>query len=278
MRSSIQRALLASLSGILKPIIRLTLNCGVSYPEFDAIVRSTFVNVARQDYGIRGRPTNSSRVAVMTGLSRKEIRRLQEDSSSESWTPDREASPVNVVLHYWHFDPDFCDEPGSPRPLEFDGPKSFSLLTQRYAGDVPPGAMRTELRRAGAISEDQGGRMSVEHRYFGPSSFHEDFLRNVAFSLSSLADTVVHNSMLASELDFSTERNEARGRFERFAWTKRLTPNDQDAFRRWARFEGAKFIEHVDTWIGEHEVPRHEWEHTAANACGIGVYYFERDE
>ena len=114
MRSSIQQTLLASLGGILKPIIRLTLNCGVSYGEFDAIVRSTFVNVARRNYGIRGRPTNASRIAVMTGLSRKEIRRVQEESSSESWTPDLEVNPLNVILHFWHFDADFCDEPGSP--------------------------------------------------------------------------------------------------------------------------------------------------------------------
>jgi len=278
MRLSIQQTLLASLAGILKPIIRLTLNCGVSYPEFDAIARSTFVNVARESYGIRGRPTNVSRVAIMTGLSRKEIRRLQDQPPVERWTPEHEVSPINVVLHFWHFDPDFCEEPGSPRALSFEGPRSFSLLIQRYAGDVPPGAMRTELRRAGAISEDDNGRMSVEQRYFSPSEFHEDFLRNIAFSISSLAGTVVYNSMLIRDSDFSKEVNESKGRFERFAWTRQLSSKDQTAFRRWARSEGEQFIEKIDSWIGEHELPREDWDEATSRASGLGVYYFERDE
>ena len=51
------------------------MKCGMTWKEFSAISKSVFVETATDEYGIRGRPTNISRVSVLTGISRKEIKR-----------------------------------------------------------------------------------------------------------------------------------------------------------------------------------------------------------
>lgn len=109
MRSPFQVAVLSSLQGVLLPIVKLMLRCGVGCSEFVAVVKTVFVQAATEDYGLRGRPTNVSRVAAMTGLSRKEVRRIRSEKGSQRWTRDMEVTPANTVLHYWHFDPDFAE-------------------------------------------------------------------------------------------------------------------------------------------------------------------------
>ena len=67
MRSHIQDALLSALEAILRPIVKLLLQSGISYSEFANVAKSVFVHVATDEYKRRGRPANFSQVSAMTG-------------------------------------------------------------------------------------------------------------------------------------------------------------------------------------------------------------------
>jgi len=276
MRSALQQSLIVGLSQILRPIISLCLRCGIGFSEFRSIARNTFVAVASEEYGLRGRPTNVSRVAAMTGISRKEIRRIRQAVKNDRWTPAMESSPANLLLHYWRYDPSFYEIPGRAAMLPLTGDASFSSLARRYAGDIPIGAMKEELKRAGVITESDGS-VSVRKNYFQPEKLDEDFIRNITFSIKSLASTVVYNAMLVTRDDFSQELNEKEGRFERFAWTDQLSAPSRAAFRQWVRQEGAKFIERADDWIGKNERAKESWKAEDAQSLGVGLYFFEED-
>jgi hypothetical protein len=277
MRSPLQQTLLEALAGVLRPLARLLLQAGVGYAEFSSVAKAVFVQVASDRYGIRGRPTNMSRVSAITGISRKQVKLIRNASTPTRWNPKMEGNPVNVVLHYWHHDPEFAAAPGVPRCLPFEGPSSFSSLVFRYAGDIPPGAMRTELIRAGVAIEDADGGLTALSRYFHSTNFDEDFIRRIAFSLQNLASTVVHNAELHQDPAFDEAMNVRLGRFERCAWAEHIGDLGREQFRIWARQEGARFIERVDSWLGEHEMPEKEWESTPGRTVGVGVYYFEED-
>jgi hypothetical protein len=188
-----------------------------------------------------------------------------------------ETNPANTVIHHWHHDPDFALSPGRPRPLPFDGPASFTTLVAKYAGDIPPGAMRMELCRAGTVEEAAGGLLVATHRFFSSVPFDEDFIRRISFALENLGATVVHNAELHQAPGFSEEMNEKLGRFERCAWTEHLRPPAAEAFRAWVRREGARFTEQAISWIGEHELPKSQWKNERRRTVGVGVYYFEED-
>jgi hypothetical protein len=276
MRSKVHAAMLESLALILRPIVSLSLKCGISSAEFIEVARSLFVAVATEDYGVRGRPTNISRVAAMTGISRKEIRRYRESGNPKNWTPEMESSPAAAVLHYWHFDPDFCVSPGHPRPLNQTGERSFSELVRRYSGDIPAGALKAELERADALQDKPDGQFVAIKRHLHPSSFDEDFVRRAAFSIRNLTNTISHNSQLVQREDFGPELNERLGRLERFMWADDINDEVKADFRNWVRREGAEFIERADSWIGERELPKSD--QVAGSTIGVGVYYFEESD
>lgn len=273
MRSPFQTAVLTSLQGVLLPIVKLMLRCGLGCPEFIAVAKTVFVQAASDDYGLRGRPTNVSRVAAMTGLSRKEVRRIRSEQQRDRWTPDMEVTPANTVLHYWHFDPLFCERPGCPRALPFHGADGFASLVKKYAGDIPAGAIKRALVNAGTVAEEADGKLVVKERYFYPAAFNEDFIRNAAFALRSLGETLVHNASLAG--DRSSPGAIRYGRFERFAWTDRLNEEAIGRFKQWVRLEGTQFIERADDWIGANEEVGQPA--SKRRTAGVGVYYFEED-
>ena len=276
MHSQMQKTLVDVLCKIIRPIVTLYLRCGVGYSEFQAVVRGVYISVAAEEYGIRGRPTNTSRIAAMTGISRKEIKRIREQLADSRWTPAMEVSPANLLIHFWHFDSDFSNSGGIPQPLPIDGPLSFTELAQRYAGDIPVGALKEELKRAGVIIES-GGMLLVKKRYFQTVTFDDDFIQNMAFSLQSLAGTIVHNSELICRKDYSQDLNETEGRLERFAWSDQMSDRSRRDFKNWVRSEGSVFIEKADEWIGRNELEHADWDKASPKSIGVGVYFFEED-
>lgn len=275
MRSSLQEALLVALASVLKPIVRLLLHAGVGYLEFCGVAKSVFVVVASEEYGLRGRPTNMSRVSAMTGISRKEVSRLRQAGSFEE--PMLQTNPANAVLHHWHYDTDYCLAPGVPKPLPSDGSESFSTLVARYAGDIPAGAMKAALRQAGTISEDSNGLLLPRHRFFVPAQLDERLIRGMFFSLSNLGSTVAHNANLRRARTSSDDFDPHRLFLERAAWTNHIALPARQSFRDWVREEGTRFIDLADSLLGEHELPRSKWHHADQRLVGVGIYYFEEE-
>lgn len=278
MNISLRDTLTTSVARVLTPLVRLMLMAGLSWNEFLNIAKSVFVEVASEDYGLRGRPTNISRVAAMTGLSRKEVSRIRDDAMVTRWTPSMERSPANMIMHHWHHDPEFCVAPGEPRNLEYDACDGFVALVKRYAGDIPPGAMRAELIRTGAVVELQDKSLKAVKLFTYPSQLYDDFIRNIAFTWTNLGNTLVYNvSLLNADRSDAEQVLSSKSRFERSAWTEHLLPSELDRFRQWVRDEGSVFIERADHWIGQRESPPSVWKDGSKKTVGVGLYYFEEE-
>ncbi len=275
MRSKIQDALLSALESILRPIVKLMLQSGVSYSEFSSVAKSVFIEVATDENKKRGRPANFSQVSAMTGISRKEVSKIRK-GSLDRWTPNMESSPVNTVLHEWHFDRDFSDGAGAARNLPFEGPLSFSDLVSRYAGDIPPGAMRSILQKAGVIIQDENGLLSVRQRFFYSRQFDEDFVRGVGFALSSLGSTLVHNAAVHKRTDITNERKRELGRLERTVWSERMSDAQIAKFKAWVDDAAPRFLGEAEEIVGRSEA--HQGDRGASSRLvGVSAYYFEED-
>jgi Family of unknown function (DUF6502) len=277
-RSKIQDALLSALEAILRPIAKLMLQSGIGYSEFASVAKAIFVRVATDDYKRRGRPANFSQVSAMTGISRKEVSKIRKLGPQERWTPNMEASPANTVLHEWHFDRDFSDGAGTAKRLPYEGPISFSALVSRYAGDIPPGAMRSMLQQAGIVTHDSDGLLSVGQKFFYARQFDEDFVRGLGFSLSSLGSTLVHNATVHKRTDIPNERKRELGRLERTAWSEHMTEREIAKLKAWVEDDAApRFLGEAQELIGKSEVPNTDRRDVQPRVVGVGVYYFEED-
>jgi len=219
----------------------------------------------------------------MTGLTRKEVKSIREkiDAGFDDGNWLGKLNLPTQILHYWHNDPDFCETAGTPKPLPISGSyPSFSDLVHRYAGDIPPGAMRVELMRAGGVIEDDDGMLAPTRRHYIPQDLDENFLHSMSFSLTNLATT----------LDFNAGTKEVGGdsdsrRYERYVWISQLSPEDRREFEILAETRSNKLLMDLDEWVGKREQLRLEEFKSSKSVrnedrqgCGLGIYFFEGND
>lgn len=270
MQDRIQKQILGALLYFLRPIARAFLNAGIGHREFAEISKTAFVEVATKDYGLRGRPTNISRVAVMTGLTRKEVRRIRDKSEAGQETLVMRSTPMSEILHRWYTDDEFQGESGSPKILPFDGEStSFSSLVRKYGGDIPPGAMRTELKRINAVSEDESGALALLKRNVSGMDVHDRLVTGLAKVLYPAAVTLAHN----------TQPNVSESWTQRTASTRYVRKDDLARLRRICSDRLGEFTESIDDLFAAYETLYEKESSTeVTRAVGIGVFYFEEDK
>jgi hypothetical protein len=180
---------------LLRPFARILLKCGIGFREFSELAKIAFVDTASKEYGIRGRPTNISRVAVMTGLTRKEVRRIRDIISAGEPPKHIKVTPLAHVLRRWHSEPRYTDKVGLPLSLPFESERgpSFSQLVKDFGGDIPPGAMRTEFKRVGAVSEDESGKLHPIRRIARPDGLDDRVVTYFLHAAYPLFCNIAHN-------------------------------------------------------------------------------------
>jgi len=258
---------LTALLKALRPIARFLMKSGIGYREFAEISKSAFVDVATADYGLRGRPTNISRVAVMTGLTRKEVKRLREKIASGNLVDMARVIPPAEILSRCHSERDYLDSAGRPLKLNFDGATpSFAGLVKKYGGDIPPGAMRTELKRVGAVAEDDLGRLSVQVKHFRPIEMDDQIQRAMALAMYGIALSIDHNLSAEPEDKW----------VERLAFSTRIRRGDSARVRRISQDRASELVESVNDLFSAYEtIYSGDEPDLESTTVGVGVYYFE---
>jgi hypothetical protein len=270
MNSALKTAALKACRHFMLPIARFLLRNGIGFREFAEISKLAFVQVASDDYGLRGRRTNMSRVSVMTGINRKEIRKLRARLEAEDWEPNPALSKPVIVLAKWFTDPRYLGARGTPKwlALESQGKReSFSGLVREVGGDVPPGAMLKELIRAGCVIEARPGYWKAIKRQYSPSGVDLFQVQRFGECLHDLANTIVKN--------MEQERKDQR-LFEFRAWSDKVDPKVMGTLRKTVATQGNAYLEAIDDWLAAH-VQRGEPDAEGPRRCGVGVYYFETE-
>lgn len=248
----------------MKPIARFLLRNGIGYREFSEVAKSAFVQVATDDYGVRGRPTNVSRTAVMTGLTRKEVKRIREKFSEDIEAAQPRLGRPAQLLELWHHDDDYVGDDGRPRILEMDGPAGFRNLVRRCGGDVPPGAILTELKNAAAVEESSDGKLRCVKRHFNPAGIDQYMADRYGQVLADLATTLYFNSMHPEEVD---------RRFEYRVWNDKVDSRYVQKFQALIREHGTNLLEFLDDWLAAHQKAGSVDDGKDVR-CGLGIYYF----
>lgn len=257
-----RKTILRACHSALIPIARFLLRSGISFREFAEIARVAFVEVATEDYGIRGRPTNISRVAAMTGITRKDVRRVRLLTLDYEDDFRVALSPLGDMLLQWHTNPTYLDVHCRPRALPMNGPApSFEDLVQKSAKDLPAGAMKVELMRLGAIRENSDGTLSVVRREIVPADTDERLVTSIAFSLRALATTIAFNT---------AQPRTGPGRIERFVQSEPLTDESRQKLYGVIRNRIGRFAEECDNIFSQGERARNE-----GRRIGVGIYYHE---
>lgn len=261
MEANAQRPVIEACRRWLRPVARWLLGSGITWKEFAELSRTVFVVTATEEFGIRGRPTNGSRVALLTGLSRRDVRRIQaEAADAPADGADESLNHASRVLSGWYLDAEFLQADGRPRELPAEGPvASFAQLLRRYAGDIPTTALVKELVNSGSIEHTAAGTYRVLRRYYMPQPMDGRAVERAGSVLADLATTLEHNL---------TRNPREPSRFEGRAQNRHIDPRHLPAFRAYVEREAQAMLERVDDWLTAHEASDGE----SSIRLGIGVY------
>lgn len=187
-------SLLKALRQVVRPLVRLLLRHQVTLPFLVDFLKTIFVEVAVEESDRMGVKATDSRIHLVTGVHRKDVRRIRhlEPPGDE---PPPAVSLAGQVIARWTGDDRFTDAEGSPRPLAraSDGrtPGFDDLVNTVSRQDVHPGSVLSELVRLGVAEEDAQGRVRLLAEAFVPDSDFDDkvyfFGHNVRDHLAAVA-------------------------------------------------------------------------------------------
>ena len=271
MQEKLKQQVLDAFLLIMRPIARILLRYGISHREFSEVAKTAFVDIASSDFGLRGRPTNISRVAVMTGLTRKEVKRVRDEIAGGERSITVKTTPISDVLHQWHAQAEFTDDDGLPLTLPFSGDEgSFMSLVKAYGGDVPAGAMRTEMIRVGVVEQDADNELRVLSRAVRPDSDHQRLVTILVHGAYSFLSNIAHNTDPSSD---------GPNWASRVAYTTALEKSDAGQLRRITKDRISGFAESMDDlFIAYESLKSGTPEAESGKAVAVGVFYFEEHD
>jgi hypothetical protein len=250
--------------------VRVLLRSGINYRQFVEAAKIAFVEEAASEHDRRGNTANVSRIAVRTGLSRKEVSRMRDAGLMRQARGDlgihfRDASHAARTLQYWYSDSRFLDAAGRPKDLKFTGEDdSFAALVRAVGGDLPPGAVRAELLSAGSIVETTAGSLKAIRRYFVPGNIDDDLVVGLTQIVHPVIEGLARNTGVEKLAPF----------LQRLSYSDRLIPAAVPLFRHIARERSESFVQSIDDWLSSNE-SNSEGATSSPMRVGVGVFYFE---
>ena len=266
MENTSSEVLTRAVARILRPLVRLLLRQGVSFNAASDLLKELYVDVATRDFAIAGRKQSVSRISTLTGLTRKEVRRIQAAGGIDLGTVNQQYNRAARVLTGWIREPAFLDARGRPAALPFEGAApSFADLVRRFSGDIPPRAIADELIRVGAVKRLRDGRLKLVERAYVPEKNVDEKIRILGTDVADLIRTIDHNIY-----------GPAPPFFQRKVAYDAVPAADLDRVRAALAPLAQGALEAMDRVLAGYDTdPAGGGDEPGRCRAGVGIYYFE---
>jgi len=264
--------LLAAFRHLMVPLVRILIRNGIPFREFSEVVKGIYARVAADEASTPERSASMARVAIVTGLSRRELTRIFGEPDRLRKALESNANALARLLQGWHSDPEFTGPYGFPRDLAFgeEGTSAltFNDLVRRYTPELPPSVMLDELLRVkAAVQQPESGLFRVVRRTYIPEEMAPELIEVFARGVRRYVETIDHNL---------EEKDPKARRFERWVFPDfGIREEDWGAFRAMVGDRLAGVIEDLDTRFAAFEKP--DVNKGEGLTVGVGMYVY-RDE
>jgi hypothetical protein len=265
----------------LAPLMPIAISYGMNANDLALVTRAVYLRVmeARLQKE-RGHSISDARLALVTGLTRREVERVREGASNKESSRSESAeqlSRIAIVLSVWHTNPKFSGAYGVPLDLDLNrsegnsSHRSFADLIETACAELPRTVTLDEMVAQGVVELVSGtlvrckARAAVS-RSKEANSGKEGMLAQYGRFLASAAGTVAVN--IAA--DSSSE-----GYFDRLLSSDApLSDRTRKLFHARAMASADAFLTELDTWLSKDtEDPM---EGTGLH-FGVGVFFFEEN-
>ena len=190
-------SMLSALRRVMRPLVRLMLRKGVTYTMFTDLLKEVFVDVAHREFRLNDTAPTDSRISLLTGVHRKDVRRLRnEGDTARATLPDNITLGAQLV-NVWTNTPPFCSAPGQARALarlaSVGGDCSFDALVARVSTDIRGRVVLDEWLRLGVVRLDEQDCVHLEAHAFVPQKGFDEKAAYFGHNLHDHACAAVHN-------------------------------------------------------------------------------------
>lgn len=193
MSDEVKNVMASAIVRLLRPLVRILLRSGIPYGAFSELAKWVYVDVASEEFSIPGKKQTASRVSIITGLSRKEVKRVSAIDGPDDLGASDRYNRATRVLSGWIKDPRFLDERGSPKELPLEGGEaSFASLVKAYSGDIPTRALLDEMFRVGMV-EVRNNRIRLLSRGYIIKKGEAEKITVLGMDVGDLISTIDHN-------------------------------------------------------------------------------------
>lgn len=183
---------------VLQPLARLMIDHGLQLPSMVEMLKKALVDEAAKTYGVAGKGSSDTRISLLTGVHRKDVKRLADMPTTAGLVSPMVSVAASVVAR-WISEPRFLNADQSPRALGRTptrgrvGEPDFTTLVAEVSRDVGARAVLDELVRLGVVDVREDGYVALKSSAFVP---HEGLSESFHFLAANVGDhlsSVVHN-------------------------------------------------------------------------------------
>jgi len=192
------KAVITALRKILRPLVKFMIANQVSYPYLTNLLKSVYVEVAETDFPVEGKRQTDSRINLLTGVHRKDVKRLRAEES------DPETASANIslgaqIIARWMGDKNLKNPDGSPKMIPLQDNEEFSehsfegLVSNIAKGDIRPRVVLDELMRLDMVELDPDHNVILKTKAFTPNKGQEEKLFFFGKNVQDHLSAGVHN-------------------------------------------------------------------------------------
>ncbi|WP_273426093.1 DUF6502 family protein [Curvibacter lanceolatus] len=184
-----------ALQVVLRPLARLMIDNGLQLGPMVELLKKALVDESVRAYALEGKASTDSRISVLTGVHRKDVKRLRDEPSVKI----DDVPIATQVVSRWISDPRYLTAEKLPRQLPRTarmssvGEPDFTTLVAEVSKDVGARAILEELERLGVVDVNEDGVISLRATAFVPEPGLDDAFHFLAQNLGAHLSTAAHN-------------------------------------------------------------------------------------
>ncbi|MGF1502726.1 MAG: DUF6502 family protein [Paracoccaceae bacterium] len=264
-------AFLRVLRGLLRPLVKAMIARGVTAPAVYRLLKEIYVDVADADFRLDNRRPTDSRISVLTGVHRKDVRSIRDQSGPGETTLRRRVTAIASVIGRWLADPSTRDGDGQPLalPRQAERGPSFDALVESVSKDIRPRTVLDELVRQRLVeidAETDTVHLRTE-AFLGPG----DAEQKVLFFAQNVGDHI------AAATENLLAENDPAPFMERAVFYNRLLPGSVDAIEGLARDRAGALLGELNRVAFERQSDDKD-ALDASERFRFGVYFYRTED
>ena len=263
-------AIFKALECALKPLVRLMLARGITYIQLTEWLKHIFVETAVREFSLPDKAINDSRISVITGVHRKDVKRLREIMLINPILVE----PTNVnlgskIVSTWLSNALYMQDgkPKSIARLKKDGGDiSFEALAETVTKDVRARPALDELERVGAVSVDENDMVMLITDAFIPAKGEDEKAYYMGLGVGDHTAAAVHNVL-----------NCQPPSFDRVVHYKGLSTESIEEIEQLSRAQGSQLLQAINK-KAEKMPSIADTSDVKSKRFTLGVYFYSEED